>query len=152
MEIIRAKSNNFEWFWDKLDSYLKDQDLKQTRQRRVIVEYLLKMNTHVDAETLHAEIKKEHQNIGLATIYRTLHLLKSAGLVEEQSFADGRAVYEIDHPGTHHDHLICIECGRVVEFQNEMIERLQHQIAAEHGIELTSHRLDLYGRCAKGCK
>jgi Fur family ferric uptake transcriptional regulator len=152
MPLQSSKSDNFEWFWRKLDAYLRAQDLKQTKQRRVIVERLISLNSHIDAETLHNNLKKDHSNIGLATIYRTLNLLKSAGLLEEQTFSDGRSLYEIDHPDTHHDHLVCSDCGRIVEFENEMIESLQRQIAKEHGFELRSHRLDLFGSCVtKNC-
>src|SRR5690349_14518075 len=103
------KGKNFEWFWDKLESYLKDQDLKQTKQRKVIIEHFLNLDKHVDADHLHAAIRDSGHNIGLATIYRTLNLLCEAGLIEQQSFADGRAVFEVDKPGTHHDHLVCID-------------------------------------------
>lgn len=143
--------SDYSWFWKKLDEYLQTQDLKQTKQRRVIVEKLIEMNTHVDAETLHQRLKD--LNIGLATIYRTLNLLKAAGLVEEQNFADGRALYEIDHPDTHHDHLVCVDCGRIVEFENDAIESLQNQVAKQYGFELRSHRLDLFGSClTKECE
>jgi Fur family ferric uptake transcriptional regulator len=145
---ITEKNLEFDWFWQKLDKYLSDQDLKQTKQRRVIVEHFLTLNSHIDAETLYESIRSSNQNIGLATIYRTLNLLKSAGLVEEQSFADGRAVYEIDRPGDHHDHLVCIDCRKVVEFENLTIEKLQREIASQNGFKLESHRLDLYGRCS----
>lgn len=145
----QEKDADFDWFWQKLDRYLSKQELKQTKQRRLIVEHFLKLNSHVDAETLYESVRSRNLNIGLATIYRTLNLLKAAGLVEEQSFADGRAVYEIDRPGDHHDHLVCIGCGKVVEFENATIEDLQRKIAAENGFKLESHRLDLYGRCKK---
>ena len=143
------KTNDLSWFWDKLDVYLKSQDLKQTRQRRLIIDYFIKLDSHVDAETLHGAIRESGHNIGLATIYRTLNLLKEARLVEQQSFADGRAVFELDKPGNHHDHLVCVDCGTIVEFENEVIETIQRQIAADHGFKLASHRLDLYGHCSK---
>ena len=136
-----------QWFWDGLDAYLSRNQLKQTKQRKLIVSQFLMMKTHVDAEELYESVRKEGHNIGLATIYRTLNLLKDAGLVEQSSFADGRAVFEVLKPGDHHDHLICVDCGKVVEFENEDIEDLQRKVAKEKGFDLTSHRLDLYGRC-----
>lgn len=135
------------WFWRKLDEHLKVKDLKQTKQRKLIVEELLHINDHIDAESLHKRIQEKDSGIGLATIYRTLSLLKEAGIIEEQKFADGRAVFEILDPNRHHDHLICIRCGKIIEFEDTTIERLQEEIAAKYGFKLISHRLDLYGRC-----
>ena len=137
----------FAWFWEGLDQYLERMRLKQTPQRRVIVEALLGIDGHVDAEELHKMVVKEGHEIGLATVYRTLNLLTEAGLVEQQSFQDGRAVFEVSHPNGHHDHLICTECGLVIEFEDPGIESLQDAIAAKFGIQLKSHRLDLFGSC-----
>ena len=135
------------WFWDGLDSYLAKNQLKQTRQRRLIVRQFLEMKSHVDAEDLYASVRKDGHSIGLATIYRTLNLLKDAGLAEQNSFADGRAVFEILKPGDHHDHLVCLGCGQVIEFENQQIESIQKQIAKDNNFTLTSHRLDLFGYC-----
>jgi Fur family ferric uptake transcriptional regulator len=147
------KPNEFDWFWLKLDAYLKSQDLKQTKQRRLIIEYFIGLNTHVGAELLHATVRQAGYKIGLATIYRTLNLLREAGLVEQHNFSDGRSVFEIDHPGTHHDHLVCLTCGAVIEFENDAIEQMQNDIAAKYGFDLRSHRHDLYGDCVKpDCK
>lgn len=137
----------FAWFWEGLDQYLESMRLKQTPQRRVIVQALLEMNTHVDAEELHRKVVSEGHEIGLATVYRTLNLLTEAGLVEQQSFQDGRAVFEVSHPNSHHDHLVCTECGLVVEFEDPAIESLQKVIAAKFYMDLKSHRLDLFGSC-----
>jgi Fur family transcriptional regulator, ferric uptake regulator len=137
----------YAWFWESLDQYLEDMGLKQTQQRRVIVQAFLEINAHVDAEELHRKVVAEGHEIGLATIYRTLNLLTEAGLIEQKSFQDGRAVFEVAHPGSHHDHLICTECGIVIEFEEPNIETLQIEIARRHGINLKSHRLDLYGHC-----
>ena len=139
----------FAWFWAELDRYLAKRQLKQTRQRKVIVEQFLKMDSHLDAEELHRLINREGHQIGLATIYRTLNLLTEAGLVEQKSFQDGRSVYEVQQPDGHHDHLICADCGTVFEFENSEIERLQERVAAEHGFRLKSHRLDLIGSCIR---
>lgn len=141
-------NRDLQWFWDSLDAYLARNQLKQTKQRKVIVHHFLNLNNHVDAEELYESVRQEGHNIGLATIYRTLNLLKDAGLVEQSSFADGRAVFELLQPGRHHDHLVCIDCGKIVEFENNSIEELQKKVALEKGFILTSHRLDLFGRCA----
>jgi len=140
---------DFRWFWQELDRYLGTKSLKQTRQRRIIVQHFLELNRHVDAEELHARTRNAGHDFGLATIYRTLNLLTEAGLAEQKSFTDGKAVFEVNLPDQHHDHLICLECGHVLEFENSEIEDLQEKVAAKHGFELKSHRLDLFGRCLK---
>jgi len=140
---------DFAWFWLELDRYLTSKALKQTRQRRIIVQHFLALNRHVDAEELYARTRNAGHDFGLATIYRTLNLLTEAGLAEQKSFSDGRSVFEVNLPDQHHDHLICLECGHVLEFENSEIEDLQEKVAAKHGFELKSHRLDLFGRCLK---
>lgn len=137
-----------DWFWQDLDKYLLLKQLKQTKQRKSIIEIFLAMKNHVSAEELHEEIKKHELNIGLATIYRTLNLLKEADLVEQKQFSDGRAVFEVLKPGKHHDHLICLKCSEVTEFHNEEIERIQCEVAASLGFTLEYHSHDLYGYCS----
>jgi len=143
----KNETPGFAWFYDGLDLYLDQMGLKQTQQRRLIVQHFLDLNTHVDAEELHRRVNAEGHDIGLATIYRTLNLLTEAGLVEQKSFQDGRSVFEVAHPDSHHDHLICTECRHVVEFEDQDIEDLQEKIAAKHGMRLRTHRLDLFGQC-----
>jgi len=113
----------------------------------MIVEYFLRLDTHMDAEALHQIIRRDGHNLGIATIYRTLNLLREAGLVEQKSFADGRSVFEVNTPDEHHDHIVCLDCGLVVEFENEKIEALQRQVAESLNFRLESHRLDLFGHC-----
>lgn len=137
-----------QWFWDALERYLSRHQLKQTKQRTIVVKEFLAMNRHLDAEELYASIRQAGHNIGLATIYRTLNLLREAGLVEQRLFADGRASYELLDPEVHHDHLICTNCGKIVEFEHKEIEKLQEQVARTHHFILSSHRLELYGLCA----
>lgn len=144
----KKESPGFAWFWEGLDQYLGKMGLKQTQQRRVIVQHFLALDAHVDADELHRKVNAEGHDIGLATIYRTLNLLTEAGLVEQKSFQDGRSVFEVAHPHLHHDHLICTRCGLVIEFESEEIEALQEAIASEHRMKLKSHRLDLFGECA----
>ena len=141
------------WFWDVLNSYLEKQTLKQTRQRKIVVEEFLSLDRHVDAEDLHGIVRKRDPKVGLATVYRTLNLLKEAGLADQKSFRDGRSVFEIHRPDHHHDHLVCLDCGKIVEFENDEIESLQEKVAEGLGFKLTGHRLDLYGRCLRrDCK
>ncbi|MDD9950880.1 MAG: transcriptional repressor [Zetaproteobacteria bacterium] len=137
----------YKWFWRALDDYLVKNSLKQTKQRKVIVQEFLAMNPHVDAEQLFERLRKMGYYFGLATVYRTLNLLKDANLVDQLAFSDGRSVFEVNTPDSHHDHLICTHCRKVVEFENEEIEKLQLKVAQHYGFSLESHRLDLFGRC-----
>lgn len=136
------------WFWEKLDHYLAKSQLKQSKQRNFIIEELLSMNSHVSAEELYSQLKASEHNPGLATVYRTLNLLKDAGLVDQKQFSDGKSVFEVMEPGSHHDHLICLNCHKVLEFENEEIEMLQEQVAKKYGFKLTKHSLELFGTCA----
>ena len=142
------KLGKFIWFWERLDQYLAKAQLKQSRQRNFIVEEFLKLDAHVSAEDLYSSLKNTVHNPGLATVYRTLNLLKEAGLVDQKQFADGKAVFEVLDPHAHHDHLICTKCSKVLEFANEDIEVLQKQVAKRYGFRLTHHSLDLFGLCA----
>jgi Fur family ferric uptake transcriptional regulator len=142
-------SNEYAWFWDRLDDYLKAHDLKQTSQRNIIVSKFLSMEKHVDIESLHSELRNNGENIGLATIYRTMNLLKNASLVEQHNFSDNKATFEVSHPHKHHDHLVCLICSKVEEFVNNEIEALQDSIAKERGFKLLDHRLELFGYCSE---
>lgn len=144
-------SKTTDWLWAKLDNFLSEKKLKQTRQRQVIVQGFLEMSGHLSAEELHEYIRNQGHNIGLATIYRTLNLLKEAGLADQKQFADGKSVFEVLSPGHHHDHLICLSCRKIIEFENEEIEKLQDKVALLHNFELVSHSLDLFGYC-ESCK
>lgn len=141
------KKDEFAWFWESLNAYLDKSKLKHSKQRNQIIEYFLDMNDHVSAEELHAHARQQGSTAGMATIYRTLNLLKDAGLVEQKQFADGKAVFELEYPDSHHDHLICTKCGKVVEFEDERIEKLQEEVAKKYGMKLTHHSLDLFGVC-----
>ncbi len=147
---VKMNSRRLEqWFWPALDKYLALHNLKQTRQRKKLIEQFLNLNTHVDAEMLHRKAKDVGLNVGLATVYRTLNLLQQADLVEQHFFKDGRSLYEINPPDEHHDHLVCVTCAKVIEFEDQAIEELQNKVAATHKFKLTAHRLDLYGICPR---
>ncbi len=147
-----ANSEKFDWFWKKLDSHLKESSLKNTSQRAEIIRHFLEMSGHISAEQLHLSLKNTGSKAGLATVYRTMALLKDAGLVDQKFFGDQKATFEVINPGEHHDHLICNDCGYVAEFENDEIERIQELIAKELKFELTNHRLELWGKCLiKNC-
>ena len=122
-----------------------ERSLRMTDQRKVIAKVLSEAKDHPDAEELYARAAAIDSNISLATIYRTVRLFTEAGIIETHDFRDGRARYETadDH---HHDHLIDVTSGEVIEFVDDEIEELQKRIAAKLGYELVDHRLELYGR------
>lgn len=122
-----------------------DLGLRITGPRRAILKVLGASDDHPDVEELHRRVGAVEPGISLATVYRTMNLLYSHGLIERHSFADGRARYETA-AGEHHDHLINVETGEVIEFRSDEIERIQTEIARAYGFEIVSHRLDLYVR------
>jgi Fur family ferric uptake transcriptional regulator len=119
--------------------------LRMTEQRRVIADVLSNSDDHPDAEEVYARAEKIDSNISLATVYRTLRLFGETGIIETHDFRDGRARYEAAD-NDHHDHLIDLTTGDVIEFVDEEIERLQERIAEKLGYELIDHRLELYGK------
>lgn len=120
-----------------------DSGMKMTEQRRVIARVLSEADDHPDVEELHRRAAEQDPRISIATVYRTVRLMEEAGILESHDFGDGRARYE-EADENHHDHLIDIKSGKVIEFQNDAIEKLQEQIAQQHGYKLVSHRLELY--------
>jgi Fur family ferric uptake transcriptional regulator len=117
--------------------------MKMTEQRRVIARVLSDAADHPDVEEVHRRAHAEDSRISIATVYRTMRLFEDAGIVTRHEFGDGRARYE-EAAENHHDHLIDVRNGRVIEFRNEEIERLQQEIARSHGYKLVSHRLELF--------
>ncbi|MGY8962170.1 MAG: Fur family transcriptional regulator [Rhodospirillales bacterium] len=120
-----------------------DQGMKMTGQRRVIARVLSSAEDHPDVEEVHKRSAIVDPRISIATVYRTMRLFEEAGIVARHDFGDGRARYE-EASSTHHDHLIDIKSGQVIEFRNEEIERLQSEVAKAHGYRLVDHRLELY--------
>ena len=125
---------------------LRKAGLKITLPRLKILEIFEKSNLrHLSAEDMYKELLDSGEDIGLATVYRVLTQFEAAGLVTRHNFEGGHSVFELDD-GEHHDHMVCVESGEVIEFSNEEIERLQHEIAEKHGYELLDHNLVLYVR------
>ncbi|WP_409432676.1 Fur family transcriptional regulator [Litorimonas sp. RW-G-Af-16] len=125
-----------------------ERNLRMTDQRRVIAQVLSDADDHPDAEELYSRAIQVDPKISLATVYRTVRLFTEAGIIETHDFRDGRARYETAD-ADHHDHLIDVTSGDVIEFVNDEIEALQHKIAKELGYELVDHRLELYGKKIK---
>ena len=117
--------------------------MKMTGQRRVIARVLSDADDHPDVEELYKRSSKVDNNISIATVYRTVRLFEEAGLLDRHDFGDGRARYE-EASNNHHDHLINIKNGEVIEFYNDEIERMKIKIAKELGYDLVDHRLELY--------
>lgn len=127
-----------------IEKLCNEKGLKMTEQRRTIARVLSVSDDHPDVELLYARAMEIDPRISIATVYRTVRLFEEAGILTRHDFGDGRARYE-EVSDDHHDHLIDIDSGEVIEFQNEAIERLQEQVARELGYRLVDHRLELYG-------
>lgn len=128
----------------RIEKLCADKGLRMTDQRRVIARVLSEAIDHPDAEELYRRAAANDPHISIATVYRTVKLFEDAGILERHDFRNGRARYE-EVPDAHHDHLIDVQSGRVIEFRNDEIERLQRRVAEELGFELVDHRLELYG-------
>lgn len=128
---------------------LKNVGLKVTQPRLKILELLERRRfKHMSADDIYRELNKLGDDMGLATVYRVLNQFEASGLVVKHNFEGGQAYYELDSGG-HHDHMVCVETGKVLEFFNEDIERIQHEIAAEAGYEIEDHSLVIYVRPKK---
>jgi len=128
----------------RLEQLCLDKGLRMTGQRRIIARVLSDSVDHPDVETVYQRASQLDSRIGLATVYRTLRLFEEAQILERHDFGDGRARYE-ETPEEHHDHLIDVNTGEVIEFTNARIEEIQEVIARELGYRLVDHRLELYG-------
>ncbi len=134
---------------ERLKRFLKEKGFKSTRQRDIIATEFLKAGDHMTAEDLYRKVSKKHNDIGFTTVYRTLKLLNKSGLATEQVFADNLTRYEPLSENDHHDHLICLHCGEITEFENPKLERFQDRIAEEFGFHTVNHRMEFYGYCEK---
>ncbi|MFI4987645.1 MAG: Fur family transcriptional regulator [Alphaproteobacteria bacterium] len=128
----------------RLERLCQDKGLKMTDQRRVIARVLSDAHDHPDVEQVYRRSTQIDPHISISTVYRTVRLFEEANILERHDFGDGRARYE-EIPESHHDHLIDIQSGRVIEFSNDRIEQLQREVAAQLGYDLVDHRLELYG-------
>ena len=131
------------------DGNLRKAGLKVTQPRKRILELLDEAgNKHVTADDIYRVLIQAGEDIGLATVYRVLNQFEAAGLVVKHNFEGGQAYYELDS-GDHHDHMVCVETGKVIEFSNTEIERLQADIASKNGYEIVDHSLVIYVRPKK---
>ena len=135
----------------RLEQLCAERGMRMTGQRRIIARVLSEAEDHPDVEEVHRRAHARDNRISLSTVYRTVRLLEGAGILERHDFGEGRARYEQAGHG-HHDHLINMKTGEVIEFQNDEIERLQESVARELGFRLIGHRLELFGLPLKNGK
>jgi Fur family ferric uptake transcriptional regulator len=128
---------------------ISGEGLKSTRQRAEILDIFLNSTGHKNLAQIYAQVAKMDPKIGYTTVYRTLKLLTRLGLAAQRKFADGETRYEPTPEGTHHDHLICLKCGKIVEFEDNALESLQTRIARRHAFKIFHHRMELYGYCSQ---
>ena len=126
---------------------ISEEGLKATRQREEILAIFLNSSGHRSLAQIYAQVAKTNPKIGYVTVYRTLKLLARLGLATQRRFADGETRYEPALDGSHHDHLICLDCGKIIEFEDRALEALQNGIARRHRFRISHHRMELYGRC-----
>lgn len=143
-----TKNIEYDVLLESFKKILKESGLKYTRQREIVLNILYHSDTHFTPESLYMEIKRKEPNlnVGIATVYRTLNLLEDSQMVTSLSFGAAGKKFELANK-PHHDHLICKNCGKIVEFENSIVERQQALIAKEHKFKLTGHLMQLYGIC-----
>ncbi len=132
-----------------LAGHLARLGLKHSRQRELVAEVFFTTPGHVAVEELIQRVRRSDPRVSVATVYRTMKLLAECGLAAPRQFDGGQTRYEPAVGRPHHDHLICTACGEIVEFANEQIEALQARVAARHGFQVETHKLELYGRCVR---
>ena len=142
-------SRDNEALHQRLDKYMAKKGLRSTAQRRLIAEVFFSVPNHISIDDLLLRVRAKDQKVGYATVYRTLKLFTECGIAAERNFGGGPSRYELSDESNddHHDHLICTECDTIVEFHDARIEKLQEQIAAEHGFSISSHKHEVYGLC-----
>lgn len=128
---------------------LKDAGLKVTTPRMKVLDILASdSNRHLSAENVYKALLEQGDDVGLATVYRVLTQFEEAGLVKRHHFEGGHSVFELSD-GEHHDHLVCVKCGEVTEFFDDVIEKRQVAVAEDRGFKITDHSLNIYGLCGK---
>ena len=140
---------------DKLRAYLVREGLKFTQQRQVVTEVFFEPESrhqHPTVEELYHRVRLRDARVGYATVYRTIKLLVDCGLAEPSRFGDNQTRYEPEIPGHHHDHLVCADCGAIIEFEDEEIERLQVQVSKKLGFNLIDHKMILFGKPIVNCE
>ncbi|GAB4376793.1 MAG: Fur family transcriptional regulator [Calditrichia bacterium] len=138
---------NFQNALQRLQQYLKENNLRFTSERVVILEEIFSFEDHFDAEQLFIHIREKENHISRATVYRTLELFHKIGIIKKENLGHGYASYELAMDRPHHDHMICVVCGKVIEFADDLIEKRQREICESHGMDMVRHQLQIFGRC-----
>lgn len=138
---------------EDLKAVLKKKGMKYTEQRAIILQILLNLDDHLNAEEVHRIVKEKYpeQNIGIATVYRALNFLEEVNLISSISFGKDGKKYEGNVKKEHHDHIICTSCGKIVEFYDEQIEKRQEKVASDNGFKISDHTMQIFGLCEQ-CK
>lgn len=144
---MKTKTPKFEKEREIFLEHIQKAGLRKTGQRDLILETFLKTEDHLTSEDLYWLVHKQDPSVGHTTVYRTLKLLTEAGLAREVRFGDNKTYYEHHYDHEHHDHLICTQCGKVIEFFSPEIEDLQEQMAEKFGFKLSHHSLRMWGLC-----
>lgn len=131
--------------------FVRKEGGRVTPQRDMILKEFFSSGDHLTAEDLYMKVKEKDESVNLATVYRTLKLLVASELASEMAVPHGSSLYESNFKREHHDHLICIQCGKIVEFVNEVIEKEQNSIVKKNGFQMISHKLEIRGIC-KDCQ
>ncbi len=142
-------AQDLDHFRSLLHEHMARKGLRSTDQRKLIVETFFQVPNHISIEELLAEVRQHDARVGYATVYRTLKLLAECGVAYERRFGDGLTRYELADDASHHDHLICLQCAKIIEFEEPAIETLQESIATRHGFVLKSHKHEMYGICSE---
>ncbi|MEA1996001.1 MAG: Fur family transcriptional regulator [Gemmatimonadota bacterium] len=135
--------------YDKFIKYLRENGYLVTRQRRRIAEIIFTTSGHLSVEDIQELLRKKNTSASIASIYRTLDVMIKSSLIVQHRFGKRYKRFEAVRRDTHHDHMVCVRCGRVFEFKNDTIESLQEEVAKENDFVITSHKLDIYGHCTK---
>lgn len=132
---------------ERLETYMNEQGLRSTDQRRLIIDIVFDAPSHLSVEELLEQVRRVDPKVGYATVYRTMKMLASGGIVEESKFGGGFTRYELADQSSHHDHIICLDCGAIQEFEEPLIEDLQDRVASRFGFAIESHKYELYCHC-----
>ncbi|HRY28628.1 MAG TPA: transcriptional repressor [Elusimicrobiota bacterium] len=130
-------------------NYLKEQGLKNTSQREEILAFLGRSSRHLSPEEIFRELRRRDPRLGRATVFRTLRLLGDCGLATRVTFPDGKQKFETRLGGHHHDHMLCVHCGRAIEFVSPAVEEAQKRLARRYGFKVLWHRHEIFGRCRR---
>ncbi|MEZ4221329.1 MAG: Fur family transcriptional regulator [Polyangiaceae bacterium] len=143
----RARPPDLNRLRTDLEAYMTRKGLRSTEQRRVIIDTFFDKGEHLTVDELLELVRAQDPRVGYATVYRTLKMLADSGIVVEHRFGDGYTRFELADEDAHHDHLICLTCGKITEFEAPAIEELQDKIAARYGFQVLEHKHELYGTC-----